>query len=272
MKTILEDLQAYILEKNPEYIKALEDYQILKHGSYESAKASFLKVYKENGDLAFVNALFPDMKWSEEDLNKISKLEDSLKGINSFLCAYGDTPVQKIIDFFKNKDKSLYMRNILLSVVGVIEWSNTKRLSLESLSIDIGMSKNTFREKWLPFFFGAECDDTLHHHGKPHKFHGRRKITPSEYLEIWKEFVVQPKIIEQSKLDMLTGLKQNWSIKKSDLKTAFKIRSKALQYAIEDAQSLPEYPKNWGVIPASADKFPYSVALLIANELELTSN
>lgn len=273
MKLLIPHFLEFISTKFPEFMRELENHAIHQYGSQQEAERFFKNRSIEVGELqTILEFLFPLKKWSEADILNFERL-DTLNGLNDLFINLLTTDLGKTVIDFKSLDKTASPFNFILIGIVTFEWLDKKTMSLESLRQDLGCSKNTFRKKWLPFFFGKDdsSSDLLY---KPHKFYGRRKISPIEYFEIFIAFTrPQIKNLINDKAKVLDAIRNGWMIAKSDLKKDYNIRSEALQIAVEDASEQPDFPKQWaGKIPSDVDKFPYSVGLFIARELELSKS
>lgn len=253
MTYILNNLIKLLQNKIPDYLKLMEQKAIVRYGDYSKAKLVFEQQVKENGEIAILNFIFPELSISKGDLIALKNFQKPER-INDILRLVSDE--YSIFNSYR-KDNFQFSNTFKKSIE---DWLDSKTLSLQSLEADIGMSKNTLRKIWLPFFYG-----------KNHRFEGVRKISPREYILIWRDFVNPPiNNLLKEKLNALEALQQDFVIKKIDIKTKFSVRSKNLKNATKDAYDQPDYPKKWAKkIPLNTDVFPYSVALLIARELEL---
>lgn len=254
MTYIFNNLNAFLQNKLSYRVELMEQKSIAKYEDCSKAKLVLEQQVKEKGEIAIWNFIFPESSISEGDLIALKNIQKPER-INDIIKLLSDR--SSILS--SHRKNSFQLGDVFEQWME--EWFDSKVLSLASLEIDIGMSKNTLRKIWLPFFYG-----------KNHQYKEVRKISPKDYTLIWKDFVKPPiDNLPIEKLNALEALNQDFVIKKRDLKEKFSVRPKDLKNAIEDAYDQPDYPVKWAKkIPLNTDVFPYSVALLLARELDLT--
>ncbi len=265
MDTLLQSLYHFNKSQINKQLQAIEKSLITEMGSLEKVQSHFKKQIAMEGELvAFLNITYPKKtSWSTNEIAGFDSLSHS-QGLNDIIHILTNFIAGNTVRELSKSPEALMICESHFGSKATSDWLDSNSIALNTIHKDIGLSKNTLKELWLPFFFGQQTND------KKHLFFNRRKITPREYFLIWGAFAkVYPVAdLPVDKINLLESIQKNLVVWKSDFKRIFNIRSVQLKSALEDVPLQKDYPKEWPtVIPNNADVFPYSVALFIAREL-----
>lgn len=190
--SLFQSFFQFLISNSEQYFNSIKDVAekrlIEEHGSYDKAQ-QYLKdrIDRDGEEIVWLDSVMPVREWNSEDINKLLQLQHVFS-LNDILQMMSSRETSEVLMSFKGISKSSSPLARAIKSIGLNEWLKKPHLKFESLERDLGLSKNT-RRIWLTFFFGIEALKCNLPKNKPHKFYGRKLLTPLEYVEIWKKFV-----------------------------------------------------------------------------------
>ncbi len=258
IKKLLQQVEKYIISlSSEEQGKMIEQLLITKYGSKEKAEYEVKKLkftYPE--EKVFFAKLSEELYFPEfkkiislfESRDNFSSIVDIAASKNSKLLAsiskdrLGE--IQILTERF-NKDNAFLPLNTI---------SDKVKFTIKETRQELGFKNQQTFKKWLIHFFGS-------------KYEGRRKFNLLEYIEVINKFISEP---GEEKFDFKKRasaykerLKNGLVVKKSHLIKFTENDYKLLQ--VETSLINDEYNFK---LPDNVDKYPYSIACLIIQQLE----
>lgn len=274
MKLLLESIHDYYV-KNIHLIKEFALVFLVAKYDTPEAVQTILQNVKER---SYTNEQFFDILLREEFyLSEIKCIGEPIENANNMsemiLNLYKSNMMYKTLEFEEleailRKMTAIPALGILaLAGFGIYEVLKTKTISIIKVREEIGIEHRDTFAKWLTYYF-PKGQYTKEGKEIP-MYKGKKTMSLYDYIKLYNFFLGTDQRQEDYKptsLEIINRIKNGLVVSKDSLKKEKKKRSKDLKEAINFLNEVEEQLDN--PIP-NANKYPYSIALRIANTMDL---